>query len=217
VPLVVALFLALVACASAATSSAAPAQVLEARVIAVADGDTITVLDSNQVQHRIRLAGIDAPEKGQPFSENSRQALAGKVHQRTVSLQWMKPDRHGRLLAKVLVEGADVNLAQVHAGLAWHYKAYANEQSRADRDAYAAAELGARERRIGLWSQATPVPPWDWRRGPDDGDVRKSRNDICHVPGMSSYSSVQKFESFPTLEACISSGGRLPGGNPPPR
>jgi endonuclease YncB( thermonuclease family) len=100
---------------------------------------------------------------------------SNKVHGRTVNLQWSRPDRHGRLLAKVLVEGMDVNLAQVDAGLAWHYKACANEQTQADRGAYAAAELGARERRIGLWSQAVPVPPWTWRRGPENGDVRKSR------------------------------------------
>lgn len=203
---------------------AAGSQTLEVRVVSVADGDTITVVDSNQLQHRIRLAGIDAPEKGQPFSERSRQALSELVHGREVTIQWSKRDGYGRFVAKVLVMPAgacpppcaarfDVNLSQVDAGLAWHYKEFEMEQTPSDRAAYGTAEKLAREQRIGIWSQADPVPPWDMRHGTMGGKVKKSRNDICHAPGMSSYSSVQKFESFPTTEECIASGGRLPKGN----
>ncbi|MEY2855680.1 MAG: hypothetical protein RL030_2812, partial [Pseudomonadota bacterium] len=184
------------------------AQELEVKVVAVADGDTITVLDSNNLKHRIRLAGIDAPEKGQPFSERSKQALSELVHDRTVRIQWSKTDAYGRFVAKVFVEGGDVNLAQVDAGLAWHYKQFEKEQSASDRKAYAAAEHQARARHIGIWSQPDPVPPWDLRHGVAGGEVRKSRNDICHAPGMSSYSSVRKFEVFATLEDCLKSGGR---------
>jgi endonuclease YncB( thermonuclease family) len=192
---------------------ATAAQELEVKVVAVADGDTITVLDSNNLKHRIRLAGIDAPEKGQPFSERSTQALSRLVHGRAVRIQWSKTDAYGRFVAKVLVDGGDVNLAQVDAGLAWHYKQFEKEQSASDRKAYAAAEHQARTRHTGIWSQPDPVPPWDRRHGVAGGEVRKSRNDICHAPGMPSYSSVKKFEAFATLEDCIKSGGRPPRGN----
>jgi endonuclease YncB( thermonuclease family) len=196
---------------------------LEVRVVGIADGDTITVSDSNQLQHRIRLAGIDAPEKGQPFSERSKQALSDLTYLRTVTIQWSKTDSYGRFVAKVLIAPPgdcpspctarlDVNLAQVDAGLAWHYREYEREQTSPDRKAYAAAEQQARMRRIGIWSQPDPVPPWDQRHGAAGGHVKKSRNDICHAPGMPSYSSVRKFEAFPTLEACVRSGGRLPRG-----
>jgi endonuclease YncB( thermonuclease family) len=147
---------------------------MEVRVVGVSDGDTITVLDSGQVQHRVRLHGIDAPEKGQPFSERSKQALSDLVFRRTVTIQWSKTDRYGRILARVLaippdpcpspcVARLDVNMALVDAGMAWHYKAYEGEQSRSDRKAFAEAELRARERHIGIWSQPDPVAPWERR------------------------------------------------------
>ncbi len=147
----------------------------EVQVVGVSDGDTITVVDAGQAQHRVRLAGIDAPEKGQPFSERSKQALSDMVFRRTVTIQWSKVDPYGRLVAKVLAPPPgpcpapcearlDVNLAQVTAGLAWHYKAYAQEQSRTDREAYALAELDARGRHVGIWSQPEPIAPWEQRR-----------------------------------------------------
>ncbi len=216
--------LAVFALAQAGVGLAAGQQSREVQVVGVSDGDTITVIDAGQAQHRVRLAGIDAPETGQPFSERSKQALSDLVFRRTVMIQWSKTDRYGRILARVLatppgpcplpcIVRLDVNLAQVDAGMAWHYKAYAGEQSRSDRKAFAEAELRARERRIGIWSQPDPVAPWEQRHGPEGSEVRKSRNDICHAPGMPTYSSVQKYDAFPTLEACVRSGGRPPRGS----
>lgn len=135
-----------------------------ARVIAISDGDTLTVRDQHNVQHRIRLAGIDAPEKHQPWGQRSRRALADKVYDRMVEVEIGKQDRYGRQVGKVLLGGEDVNLALVRLGLAWHYKAYEREQSPQDRLAYARAEQQARDRRQGLWRDAGAVPPWEFRK-----------------------------------------------------
>jgi len=133
-------------------------------VVGVADGDTITVLDLDKVQHKIRLTGIDAPEKKQPFGNRSKQSLSDMVFNKTVTVETDKRDRYGRELGKVLAGGKDVNLEQVRAGMAWHYKAYERTQTAADRQAYAVAEGEARASKRGLWADAEPVPPWAWRR-----------------------------------------------------
>lgn len=132
-------------------------------VVGVADGDTITVLDADRVQHKIRLTGIDAPEKKQPFGNRSKQSLGDMVFNKTVTVETDKRDRYGRELGKVLVGGKDVNLEQVRVGLAWHYKAYERTQSTTDRQAYADAENEAKAAKRGLWVDADPIPPWEWR------------------------------------------------------
>ncbi|HZW13221.1 MAG TPA: thermonuclease family protein [Noviherbaspirillum sp.] len=145
---------------------AAPAfaQSLQGWVVGVADGDTITILDANKVQHKIRLAGIDAPEKAQPFGNVSRQHLAQLVFQKTVNLDCGKRDRYNREVCVVYLAGKDINVEQVRAGLAWWYRAYAKEQTAEQRRAYEQAEQEARDTRRGLWRDAAPTPPWDWRR-----------------------------------------------------
>ncbi len=142
----------------------AAAETLHERVVSVADGDTITVLDSSKTQHRIRLAGIDAPERGQPFGTRSRENLAKWVFRRDVIVEWHKKDRYGRLVGVVLVDGDDVNLEQVRAGLAWWYRDYAKEQRPEDREVYELAEKAAREKKRGLWADPKPIAPWEWRR-----------------------------------------------------
>lgn len=134
------------------------------RVVGVADGDTLTVLGSNRTQHRVRLAGIDAPEKSQAYGNVSKQHLSALVFGQTVTVDYHKKDRYGRTLGTVLVKGRDVNFEQIRSGLAWHYKQYQGEQTPKDRTAYAEAELSARKDRSGLWRDVNPVPPWDFRR-----------------------------------------------------
>lgn len=141
------------------------AKTIEGRVVAVADGDTLTVLDSNNEQFKIRLAGIDAPEKSQPFGARSKENLSNLVFSKPVTVQWEKTDKYGRTIGKVFVAGRDANLLQIRAGLAWHYKAYEKEQSPSDRADYAQAESNARTLRTGLWLDANPIPPWDFRHG----------------------------------------------------
>lgn len=139
------------------------AETITGRVVAVADGDTITVLDASKTQHKVRLAGIDAPEKKQPFGQRSKESLGDLVFNREVQVETTKRDLWGRQIGKVLVDGLDANLEQIKRGMAWHYKAYQREQSVADRQAYAEAEEAARGARMGLWKDAQPVPPWDFR------------------------------------------------------
>lgn len=145
-------------------ASSAHAETLTGYVVGIADGDTITVLDANRQQHKIRLAGIDAPERKQPFGERSKQNLATKVFSRTVSVEWNKQDRYGRTVGKVMVNGVDVNLEQVKSGMAWWYEKYRKEQSAEDQHAYADAERYARGQKVGLWGEPTPVEPWVWRK-----------------------------------------------------
>jgi len=153
---------ALAALISAAATAASAD--ISGTVVDVSDGDTITVLENARFQHKIRLAGIDAPEKGQAFSARSKQTLSDCAFGHHTQVVGEKSDRYGRLVGKVLVQGADCNLRQVEAGLAWHYKQYQREQSPQDRHAYAQAEEKARQQRMGLWSDPDPRPPWDYRR-----------------------------------------------------
>ncbi len=140
------------------------AETIQGKVVGVTDGDTITVLDQSKTQRKIRLSGIDAPEKGMPFGQKSKQHLSDLVAGKVVEVETTKVDRYGRNVGKVIVEGLDANLAQIEAGFAWHYKAYEREQSRADRLTYSQAEDLAREARKGLWIDREPVSPWDWRK-----------------------------------------------------
>lgn len=139
------------------------AENVKGRVVAIADGDTITVLGATTTQHKTRLAGIDAPEKSQAFGQRSKDSLSDLVFNREVEVETSKRDRYGREVGKVLVNGIDANLEQIRRGMAWHYKAYQNEQSAEDREAYARAEEAARRATVGLWADAEPVPPWMFR------------------------------------------------------
>ena len=145
--------------------SAAMADSIAGKVVGVADGDTITVLDANRVQHKVRLEGIDAPEKAQAFGQRSKENLSKWVFGRQVVVETSKLDKYGRAVGKVVVNGVDANLEQLKAGFAWHYKEYAKEQSAADRVRYAQADVSARSMKLGLWRDANPMPPWEWRHG----------------------------------------------------
>lgn len=155
-----------IACLALASLGLAWADELQGRVVKVADGDTITVLDAQRQQHVIRLAGIDAPEKSQPYGQKSKAHLSQAVFGQTVTVTFDKRDRYGRIVGQVRVLGEDANLRQLQAGWAWHYKQYQNEQTPDQRSVYDAAERAAREKRLGLWQgqgPASPEPPWDYR------------------------------------------------------
>jgi endonuclease YncB( thermonuclease family) len=137
--------------------------VVEGRVVGVSDGDTITLLDRAKVQHRIRLSGIDAPEKGQAFGDRSKESLSRLVFDRPAGAHCHKKDRYGREVCKVMRGATDVNLEQLRAAMVRWYREYAKEQSAEDRASYAAEEEVAKATRSGLWRDAKPVPPWEWR------------------------------------------------------
>ncbi|GAA3953206.1 hypothetical protein GCM10022278_10180 [Allohahella marinimesophila] len=140
------------------------AEVLKGIVVSVADGDTITLLDDQRRQHKIRLGGIDAPERRQAFGQVSRSNMADLVFNKAVEVEWHKRDRYDRIIGKVVVAGEDAGLTQIRMGLAWHYKHYLKDQSPEDQRAYAIAELAARTAGSGLWQHSDPQPPWDFRR-----------------------------------------------------
>lgn len=130
------------------------------KCIGVSDGDTITVLTRNKKQYKIRLAHIDCPEKGQPFGKAAKQFTSdfcfGKI---LTVLYGGKKDRYGRVIGVVFSEnGENLNQQLVQAGFAWHFKKYSDEPI------YAQIEERARLSRIGLWQDANPIPPWDWRK-----------------------------------------------------
>lgn len=137
---------------------------LTGRVVGVADGDTITVLDSRNTQHKIRLAGIDAPEKKQDFGQVSKRALSDLVFGKQVSVDWIKEDRYGRIVGKVRLLERDINLKQIKNGMAWFYRKYQNELSQEDRQDYLHAEEDASKSQLGLWQLTDPVPPWEFRK-----------------------------------------------------
>lgn len=126
------------------------------KVVDVHDGDTITVL-VEKVQHKVRLDAIDAPEAKQPFGEASRKALANKVAGKVVTVNFTKRDRYRRILGTVMVGDEEANLAQVSSGMAWHYAEFNKGK------VYADAQVRAKAKRLGLWADANPVAPWDFR------------------------------------------------------
>lgn len=136
---------------------------LMGRVIKVIDGDTITILDANKEQFKIRLSGIDAPERKQAFGNVSKQSLSELVAGKVVTVDYNKRGRYGRIIGKVMLDNNDINLVQVKRGLAWHYKKYENVQDVEDRSLYAQAEYLAQQNNIGLWKDKNPIPPWDFR------------------------------------------------------
>jgi endonuclease YncB( thermonuclease family) len=126
------------------------------KVVAVADGDTITVLKDLQ-QVKVRLTEIDAPEKKQAFGNRSKESLSDLCFGKTATLIEKSKDRYGRTLARVTCDGTDANAEQVRRGLAWAYTKYLTDPQ------IKVLEEEARASRLGLWRDETPVPPWEWR------------------------------------------------------
>lgn len=154
-------------------ASGVEAESLTGRVVSIADGDTITILDAHHQQHKIRVAGIDAPEKAQPFGQRSKENLSRLVAGKDVRVEWEKRDKYKRIVGKIWVQPAscptcpmtlDVGHAQITVGLAWWYRKYGTEQSAQDRGAYEFSEQEAGAKRAGLWADGNPVAPWDWRK-----------------------------------------------------
>jgi endonuclease YncB( thermonuclease family) len=139
------------------------AEELIGKVIKVSDGDTITVLDSNNQKHKVRLKGIDAPESQQVYGDISTQSLSELVYDKEVLVTWDKKDKYYRILGKVIVDGRDVNYEQLKKGLAWYYKQYEKDLSDEDKKKYSEAEEWARNYTEGLWADSNSIPPWEFR------------------------------------------------------
>ena len=139
---------------------AAPPKVvstLTGKVIGVTDGDTIKVLVNRQTV-KVRLEGIDAPESSQSFGTKSKQALSKMVFGKTVTVKKTGEDRYGRTLGIIMVGGKeDANAKMIEDGWAWHFKKYNDEER------LAKLESSARKAKRGLWADANPLPPWEYR------------------------------------------------------
>ncbi len=137
---------------------------LTAKVVQVADGDTISVLDNRNRKYRIRFLGIDAPERGQAYGNYCRKNLADKISGRTVEINYQKLDQYGRITGTVRYQGRNINLEQIQDGCAWYYRYFARDLSPTLRIQYETAESSARKDRVGLWRDAHPMNPYDFRR-----------------------------------------------------
>jgi endonuclease YncB( thermonuclease family) len=162
---------ATIALLSISLVNVANAETITGKVVGVSDGDTITVLDSNKHQVKVRLAQIDAPEKKQDYGQASKKALSAAVFNKDVSVEVETLDRYKRTVGKVIVNGFDANLGQVNAGMAWVYRQYAKDQ------AYYTAEDTAKAAKVGLWSKPNPTPPWEYRHsGKKSAHISKLTN-----------------------------------------
>jgi endonuclease YncB( thermonuclease family) len=128
------------------------------RIVGIADGDTLTALGEDKRPLKCRLYGIDAPEKKQAFGQASKLSLAELSFGRTAAIAVVGRDRYGRAICKIDVGGVDINKEQIARGMAWMYRRYAKERS------YSDAEFQAQSRKVGVWRDTQPVPPWDFRR-----------------------------------------------------
>lgn len=147
----------LLLCLSFAAVLHAEPQTRTGRCVGVHDGDSITVLTAGNVQLKVRLEGIDAPELKQAFSQQSKEAMSGLVFGKAVTLQVTGKDRYGRTLAVVMVGGVNVNLELVRRGFAWRFDKYSKDA------ALLAAQNEAKAAKRGLWADPVPLPPWEWR------------------------------------------------------
>lgn len=160
--------------------SAQPDKVLTGQVIKVYDGDTILIKDPTGKTTRIRLKGIDAPENKQAYGPEAAEKMTGLSLNKTAEVQWSDVDQYGRTIGKVLIDGTDVCLEMIKAGLAWHFKQYQTGQSQDDRVDYDKAEKEAREQHKGLWADDHPTPPWEFRRQERMNSNGKSGNGDGH-------------------------------------
>lgn len=155
------LFLLSVAIAHAAT--------ITGRVVRIADGDTLTVLTAAKEEVKVRLHGVDAPESKQAFGNRAKEELSSLVFGKTVRVDIEEKDRYGRTVGRVFVGDVAVNVEMVRRGFAWWYRSYAKRAVD-----LATAEAEARNAKRGLWSEANPVPPWEFRRS--EADPRKTKS-----------------------------------------
>lgn len=134
------------------------AATLNAKIVGITDGDTVTVLDNTKKFYKVRLDQIDAPERRQPYGNRAKQHLSTLVYNKVVTIDWNAKDRYGRLLGTIFYQGNNINYQMVADGFAWAYTKYLRDQI------YLDAQKVAKRERLGLWSDENPTPPWNWRK-----------------------------------------------------
>lgn len=135
------------------------AHTLRGKIVRVSDGDTIVLIDSTNTQHRVRLDGIDCPEKGQPFGRKATDFVKQLTTGKEIVVEWEKKDRYKRILGVVYADGLNVNKELLKNGLAWHYKHFNQDKELAE------LEQQAKDKKLNIWSEKNPIEPYQWRKG----------------------------------------------------
>lgn len=202
-----------------AWSAAISAQEIAGRVVGISDGDSFTLLTADNRQLKIRLAEIDAPERGQPYGSRAREQLSRLIFEETVIVDVQTLDRYGRTVGRPYKVDLDVCAEMVRTGAAWVYRQHLRDEELLE------IESEARKARRGVWglSESDNQPPWEWRRsggktqGPNGctikGNIGSSGVKIYHMPGMSSYAATRIDETkgerwFCSEEAAVAAGWR---------
>lgn len=144
-----------------AQQPADPPKPFTGKVVSIADGDTVTVL-LDKTQHRVRLAGIDAPESGQAFGTKAKKILGDKIFGKEVKVEWKERDKYKRIVGEIYLGERRTCLEMVAEGYAWHYTQYSKDAD------LSKAEKDSKEKKRGLWVDEKPIPPWEYRRGKTD-------------------------------------------------
>lgn len=202
------------------TATPARSELLTGKVVNVADGDTITILDTNKTQHKIRLYGIDSPEKAQDFGNAAKKYTSSLTAGKTAEVISYDTDRYGRTVGVVMVNGVNVNQSLINAGYAWQYRAYCKESFC---DGWLGLEQEARNSKLGLWVDPNPVAPWEWRKDKRNGNVANSsvstsasvgeyhgnvKSHVFHSPGCQHYNCKNCIEMFKSVEEAVNAGYR---------
>jgi endonuclease YncB( thermonuclease family) len=220
---------AAIVCVASLCAAAVPAQTVSGRVVAVHDGDTVTIREAARTV-RVRLADIDCPELGQPYSERAKAFTSTLLFGKAVTLEARGLDQYERVIGRVSADGVDASAALVKAGLAWVYT-----RGLADRE-LTELEREARTRRAGLWADTDPVPPWSWRHAHESKtpgvspphqrsdlmvrmDVRDARGPfhgntqsrVFHRLGCPRYNCKHCDEAFLSVDSAIEAGYRPAG------
>ncbi len=193
----------------------------QGKVVGVADGDTITVLRDGHDQYKIRLYGIDAPESSQPHGKASKSNLSELVFGKIVDVDPTDTDKYGRTVARISVDGTNVNAEQLRDGYAWLYRQYCDDPMCSE---WAGLEAQAKASRVGLWSDKEPMAPWEWRHGgktsaskgsgpitvaAGDGPYHgNTKSGVFHRPGCQQFNCKNCVAVFAAREEAVAGGYR---------
>jgi len=174
----------------------AQATIIYGKVVHIADGDTLTILTESKKQVKVRLAGIDTPEKMQPFGNRSKQALAALTFKKQARVEVETKDKYGRTVGTIFIKGQNINAEMIRQGMAWVYRKYTNDQK------LYSLEAEAKQAKRGLWATKKPIEPWLWRKGKrtvnhdptfEKGTIIGNKNShIYHLPECQSYYAVSE-------------------------
>jgi micrococcal nuclease len=192
---------------------ASPCLAFHGKVVGVSDGDTITVLTPDKTQHKIRLFGIDCPEKHQDFGQKAKQFASDMVFGKEVVVEVIDKDRYGRAVGIVAIAGKSLNEELVRSGYAWVYNQYCKKPDLCER--WRLLQEQARADKKGLWSHPDPIAPWEFRRGKSKGEQSvagplhgNTNSRVFHAPSCKYYDCAKCTAVFKTRDEAITAGYR---------